>query len=211
MGVHESQSLFWERNIFQSREFWDFLTPLIHKHFPHTIGVSSEEFYLYCNQVTPGFIRVDADEVTYPLHIILRFELEQGLFDDSISVDDLPTIWNKKIKDMLGLAVESNKLGVLQDVHWSFGAMGYFPSYTLGAMIACQLHEQCQQSIPDMKDKIRKGEFKEIREWLRNNVHEKGSLYSKPDDLLLDITGKPLDPQVFVKYLEKKYKDIYNL
>lgn len=115
MGIHESQSLFWERNVFQSKEFWEFLTPKIHKFFPHTKDVTAEEFYLYCNQVSPGFIRVDADEVTYPLHIVLRFELEQGLFGD-LKVDDLPTVWNKKVKDMLGLTVTSDKVGVLQGI-----------------------------------------------------------------------------------------------
>jgi carboxypeptidase Taq len=210
MGIHESQSLFWERNIFQSLEFWQYLTPKIHKFFPHTKDVSAEEFYLYTNQVSPGFIRVDADEVTYPLHIILRFELEKGLFDD-LKVDDLPRVWNNKVKEMLGLTVNSDKLGVLQDVHWSMGALGYFPSYTLGAMTASQLYEKCEKDIPDMKEKIRKGEFKEIREWLRTNVHEKGSLFDKPDDLLIDITGKPLDPNIFINYLNKKYSAIYKL
>eukprot|EP01041_Mallomonas_annulata_P007569 gene7569-15522_t len=211
MGVHESQSLFWERMIFQSREFWIWCTPLVHKHFPHTQSMSAEDFYIYVNQVAPGLIRVEADEVTYPLHIILRYELEKGLFDKTLSISNLNNIWITKMKDMLGVTVPSDAQGVLQDIHWSLGAFGYFPSYTLGAMIASQLFETAEESIPNLRDKISKGEFKELRTWLKTNIHEVGSLYASPDELLVAVTKKPLDPKIFLQYLENKYGKLYDL
>lgn len=212
MGVHESQSLFWERMVFQSQEFWEWFTPHMHQHFPHTKSVSADQFNEYVNQVHAGFIRVEADELTYPLHIILRFELEKGMFDGSISVADIPRVWNAKMKESLGLSVTEDSQGCLQDVHWSGGAMGYFPSYTLGAMIAAQLFEHIETtSIPDLRYQIRNGEFKKLREWLRLNIHQVGSLYESPDELLQAVTGKPLDPEIYIRYLEKKYSKLYHL
>mmetsp|Transcript_20504 Transcript_20504/g.28241 ORF Transcript_20504/g.28241 Transcript_20504/m.28241 type:complete len:568 (+) Transcript_20504:3-1706(+) len=211
MGLHESQSLFWERMVFQSREMWTWLTPLIHKHFPHTKHVSADQFYRFVNAVQPGFIRVDADEVTYPQHVALRFELEQRLLAGSLAVKDLPEAWNSRMQQLLGLTVASDDQGVLQDIHWSIGLVGYFPSYSLGAMAAAQLFEAAEKAIPDMRGKISRGEFGEIRQWLRTNVHEVGSLYDNPDELMTAVTGKPLDPAIYVAYLEKKYKELYQL
>jgi len=211
MGVHESQSLFWERMIFQSREFWIWATPIVHKYFPHTLSCSAEDFYKYVNQVEPGLIRIEADEVTYPMHIILRFEIEQGFFDGSVNVADLPTVWNAKMKQLLNVDVPSDAKGCLQDIHWSMGALGYFPSYTLGAMIAAQLLEKVEKEIPDVREKIKRGEFHVLRDWLRVNIHEVGSLYASPDELLRVVTGKPLDPAVYVNYIKNKYGDLYKL
>jgi Zn-dependent M32 family carboxypeptidase len=211
MGVHESQSLLWERMIFQSPEFWYWITPIVHKHFPHTSGVTAEQFYEFVNQVSPSFIRVDADELTYPLHIIIRYEIEKGLFDGSVTTDKIPSIWNKKMKENLDIIVGKDSQGCLQDIHWSLGSLGYFPSYTLGAMIAAQLFETAEKQIPDLKTQIRNGEFKQLREWLRVNVHEVGSLYESPDELLTVVTGKPLDPAIYVNYLNKKYSALYKL
>lgn len=211
MGIHESQSLFWERYIFQSKEFWEYATPIVHTHFPHTLSQSADDFYKYVNQVEQGFIRIESDELTYPLHIFLRFELEKGLFDGSISIDNLPTIWNAKMKEYLNIDVPSDSKGVLQDVHWSAGLFGYFPSYTLGSMIAAQLFETAKKEIPDLKEKIRKGEFTILREWLRVKIHSVGSLYPSPDELLIQVTGKPLDSSIYANYLREKYSDLYNL
>lgn len=210
MGVHESQSLFWERMVFQSYEFWQWATPLVHKHFPHTKHCTADDFYRYVNQVHPGFIRVDADEVTYPIHIMLRFEMEKAIFSGR-PIDELPRIWNDTMKKSLNLIVPDYRKGILQDVHWAMGAFGYFPSYTLGAMIAAQLFEQAEKDMPDLRDKIRNGKFVEIKNYLNEKIHKKGSLHCSLDELLMDVTGKPLDPQIYVKYLEKKYRALYKL
>jgi carboxypeptidase Taq len=152
---------------------------------------------------------VDADEVTYPLHIILRFDLERALFDGTITVNDLPSIWNLKMKELLGVIVPDNSSGVLQDVHWGSGAFGYFPSYTTGAMMAAQLFETIKKEMPDINQQIAKGEFSLIKEWLRTNIHEVGSLYASPDELLIAVTGKPLDPEIYINYLCEKYNRLY--
>ena len=145
------------------------------------------------------------------MHIILRFEMEQGIIDGSMALDDLPRIWNQKMKESLNVDVPNDANGVLQDVHWAVGAVGYFPSYTLGAMIAAQLFETLEREMPDVRDKIRKGEFQPIREWLQRKVHNVGSLYPSPDELLIHTTGKPMDPTIFVNYLKNKYADLYQL
>lgn len=211
MGVHESQSLLWERMIFQSPEFWHWITPIVHKHFPHTSDVTADQFYEFVNQAHPSFIRVDADELTYPLHIVLRYEIEKCLFDGTITTDMIPTIWNQKMKESLNIVVDKDSQGCLQDIHWSLGSLGYFPSYTLGAMIAAQLFETAEKQIPDLKTQIRNGQFKPLREWLRVNIHEVRSLYDSPDKLLTVVTGQPLDPVIYVNYLDKKYTDLYKL
>jgi carboxypeptidase Taq len=218
MGVHESQSLFWERMIFQSRDFWVYATPLVHKYFPHTKDCSVDDFYAFVNRVEPGFIRVDADEVTYPIHIILRFEMEKQLFQNESTGEDvmkkfdkLPQQWNDVMKSSLGLVVPSHRHGILQDVHWPMGAFGYFPSYTLGAIIAVQLYNHALLQIPDMKGKVQRGEFKDIREHLRKEIHEVGSFYASPDELLLQVTGEKMNPSHFISYLDNKYKKLYKL
>jgi len=214
MGIHESQSLFWERMVFQSAEFCEYLCPILHKYFPHTCNITPRELYEFINRVEPGFIRVDADEVTYPLHIVLRFEMEKAMFEGKLNPENdkqLSEAWNKKMKDSLDLVVEKDSQGCLQDIHWSIGALGYFPSYTLGAIAAAQLFEELEKQMPDAREKIKKGDFKPIREWLRINVHEKGSLYDSPDLLLSKITGRPLDPSAYTSYLKKKYSALYKL
>ena len=216
MGVHESQSLFWERMIFQSRDFWVYATPLVHKYFPHTRDCTVDDFYRYVNRVEPGLIRVDADEVTYPIHIILRFEMEKKLFESkSVSMsekyDDLPRQWNDVMKSSLGLIVPSHRDGILQDVHWAMGAFGYFPSYTLGAIIAVQIYNHASRNIPDMQQKIQRGEFGAIREHLRKHIHEVGSFYASPDELLVNVTGEKMNPKIFIEYLNKKYKELYDI
>ena len=211
MGIHESQSLFWERMIAQNIYFCEHYLDLFLETFPKALqGVSLDTFYRAINKCSPSFIRVEADEVTYPIHIILRYEIEKGLFDESINVQDLPDIWNDKMYEYLGITPPSDSQGVLQDVHWSGGAFGYFPSYTLGAMYACQFYSKMSIELSDTPEKIKEGDFSYVKKWLNDNIHQKGRLYSS-DDLILKVTGEKLNPDFFIGYLEKKYSKIYNL
>jgi carboxypeptidase Taq len=211
MGIHESQSLFWERMIAQSESFCHCYLPKFKEAFPGKLGdVSVRKFYEGINFSEPSFIRVEADEVTYPLHIILRFEIEKGLFDGSISPDDLPGIWNDKMETYLGIRPKTDSEGALQDIHWSMGSFGYFPSYTLGAMYACQFFNALKKKDPDVEEKIKSGKYVDIKEWLNEKIHQKGRLYST-DDLVTQVTGEPLNPDHFIQYLKDKYSDIYQL
>ncbi|CAM9896079.1 unnamed protein product [Ectocarpus sp. 6 AP-2014] len=211
MGVHESQSLLWERMVFQSRPFWKFAAPLVRARFPHTKGVGDEAFYRGLNRVAPSLIRVDADEVTYPLHIILRFEIEQGLMDGSIAVKDVPSVWVSKMKELLGVDVPGDAEGCLQDIHWSVGAFGYFPSYTLGAVMACQFLEAAKLALPDLDSSLEAGNFEPLKTWLNREVHARGSLFASPDELLSEVTGDIMRPSALVEHLKSKYTEIYDL
>ena len=211
MGVHESQSLFWERMIAQNLPFCKRFFPLIIKTFPKNFeGISFDHFYEAVNISQPSFIRVEADEVTYPLHVILRYEIEKGLFDDSIEVNTLPEIWNSKMKEYLGVEPPTDTLGVLQDTHWSGGAFGYFPSYTLGAIYASQFYQTLNEEKPDLDKHIESGNLATIREWLNQKIHQKGRLLSVPE-LIKEVAGDNLNPTVFLNYLKNKYKTIYRL
>jgi len=209
MATHESQSLLWERMVGQSLSFWKWATPIMHRYFPHTKECTAEDFYKAVNIVQPSLIRVDADEVTYPLHVILRFEIERDLMQGKLDVSDLARVWNDKMKSYLGVAPPSDREGVLQDVHWSSGAIGYFPSYSLGAMMATQLFRQAKKEISNLEEKIEKGNFLELKQWLNKKVHEKGSLYPNADKLLEAVTGEPLQPSYFIEYLKEKYQPLY--
>ena len=215
----------------QSEAFWKHCGPILREHLPQTSDCSNADFYNYVNKVlVDGLIRVDADELTYPLHVCVRFEIEKGLFNGSIAVEDLPRVWNDKMEEYLGVVPPNDTLGVLQDVHWSDGSFGYFPSYTLGAMYACQVsacsgprregprtdskkkfYEHAKASIPDLEAKVAAGDFKELLEMLRSSIHQVGSLYPSADELCEAVTGKPLDPKVFVAYLTAKYEALYDL
>ncbi len=211
MGIHESQSLFWERMIAQSPGFCNRYLPLISETFPEIFkSVSNEQLYEAVNVSEPSFIRVEADEVTYPMHVILRYEIEKGLFDGSVEIDTLPELWNSKMKEYLGIEPPSDALGVLQDTHWSGAAFGYFPSYTLGAIYASQFYKTLQQEKPDLENEIKTGNLATIRQWLNKKIHEKGRLHSV-DDLVKQVTGDDLNPAVFLDYLKKKYRKIYRL
>ena len=211
MGIHESMSLLFERMVGQSLEFWTFLRPTVAKTFDFTNNLEPYAFYEAINKVEKSLIRVDADELTYPLHIIIRFELEQGLFNGSINVDNLPEKWNELYKQYLGIEPESNKSGCLQDVHWGSLAFGYFPSYTLGAMYAAQFFQHAEKSIPTLREEIAEGNFINLRQWLKENIHSKGSLYPSADELCEAVTGKKLDPTIYLDYLKKKYRTLYKI
>ena len=207
MGTHESQSLFWERHVGLSRPFWSFAGPLVRSHLG--VEASDSELYAAVNAVKPSLIRVEADEVTYPLHVIIRTSIERAVVNGDLSVSDIPSAWNEKHRDLLGVSVPSDASGCLQDVHWSGLAFGYFPTYLVGAMGAAQLAHYARRDVHDFDGKVAKGEFGEIREWLAGKVHAHGSRYDSFDDLLEDQVGERLNPEYFLTYLEKKYADLY--
>lgn len=211
MGIHESQSLFWERMIAQSQFFCSHYLEAIRATFPDNLQRATvDSFYRAINTCKPDFIRVEADEVTYPLHIILRYEIERGLFDGSMMADDLSEIWNELMMKYLGIQPPTDTLGVLQDSHWSGGAFGYFPSYTLGAMYACQFYNTLLSEQPDTERNISKGNFAPVKNWLNEKIHSQGRLYA-PQEIIKRVTGESLNPDYFVDYLKNKYSEVYCL
>ncbi len=203
-GMHESQSLFWEKQIISSPWFWKGYFPTIRKH----VRMGLLDFYRAANQVRPSFIRVEADEVTYCLHIILRFEIERDLVNGKLSVDKAEKEWNRKFSEMFGIAVKKDNDGILQDMHWSMGAIGYFPSYAIGMVYASQLMKQMSKDMREVERKIEKLDLAPIAAWLKKNVHSKGKTMLA-DDLVKKVCGSGLDHKVFVSYLTKKYSKIY--
>jgi len=211
LGFHESQSRMWENMVGRSRPFWIVFYSRLQHHFPAQFGsVDMETFFRAINKVEPSLIRVEADEATYNLHIMLRFELEMALMDGSLAVQDLPAAWNKKSEQLLGITPPNDKLGVLQDVHWSGGMVGYFPTYALGNLIAAQLWEKILADIPDLEDRLSAGKFSDLLDWLRTNVHTYGAKY-KPMELLKRITGQTLTAAPYLRYLKSKFGDVYAL
>ena len=211
MGVHESQSRLWENLVGRSRPFWSHFYPGLQEAFPEALGgVDVEEFYRAINVVSPSQIRVEADEVTYNLHILLRFELEVALIEGSLSVSDLPSAWNAKMEEYLGVTPENDATGALQDVHWSAGLFGYFPTYTIGNVLSVQLFEEAVDALPAIPDQIAEGEFSTLLEWLRENVHRHGSRYY-PEELIERVTGHPLDTAPYLKYLKNKFGELYEV
>lgn len=210
-AIHESQSRMWENLVGRSRPFWQHFYPRLQRYFPSSLGdVDLEAFYRAVNKVQPSFIRVDADEATYNLHIMLRFELELALMEGSLAVADLPEAWNARMRDYLGLTPPDDAKGVLQDVHWSSGLMGYFPTYALGNLVAAQLWETICQEIPDLDAQIARGQFGALLAWLRENVHRHGAKFD-PAELVQRVTGKPLSPEPFLRYLRRKFGEIYGV
>ncbi len=204
--THESQSLFWERNVGLSEEFWKRYWKVIAEAFPHLEYISWKRAHAAVNKIDfTNAIRVEADELTYPLHIIIRYEIEKDLFSNKIKVEELPEIWNEKMIKYLGFAPKNDAEGVLQDVHWT-ESFGYFPSYTYGAMYAAQM-----ASVPVVDKYIREGKYKEIAKWLKDNVHRYGSLHITSDELLRKATGEKLNPIYFIRYLKNKFNKLYDL
>ncbi|GLX71466.1 carboxypeptidase M32 [Paenibacillus glycanilyticus] len=210
MGIHESQSRFWENVIGRSKPFWEQYFGKLQEQFPGQLDVSVEQFYRGINVVEPSLIRIEADELTYNLHIIIRYEIEKMIFNEGAKAADLPAIWNDKYKEYLGIVPPNNAEGVLQDVHWSGGAFGYFPSYSLGNMYAAQIADTMERELDGFWNLVGRGELLPIKEWLTERIYKYGKLKS-PSELIQGISGKPLDPQHLVNYLERKYKDIYKL
>lgn len=209
MAVHESQSRLWENQVARSRGFWRHFEGRWRELFPEqTARVDSDELYLAVNAVEPTLIRVDADEVTYNLHIVLRFEMEKKLFAGTLAVRDLPAAWRAASRELLGLEPTTDREGVLQDVHWSDGAFGYFPSYCLGNMIAAQLWTAVRAAHPDLEDAFARGEFGPLLRWLRENIHAQGRRYSALE-LVRRVTGEELSPRHLVAYLRERYGTLY--
>ena len=209
MAVHESQSRLWENQVARSRAFWRCFEPRWRELFPEqTKEVSSDELYLAANVVEPTLIRVDADEVTYNLHIILRFELEKKLFSGELSVGELPEAWRSASRELIGLEPANDREGVLQDVHWSDGSFGYFPSYCLGNMIAAQLWARLQTVRPTIEDDFQRGKFGWLLAWLRQNIHAQGRRHSALE-LVRRVTGEDLSPKHLVRYLRERYGALY--
>lgn len=209
LGIHESQSRLWENMVGRSRAFWSANLPSLRKLYPDQLtDVDLERFYRGINRVAPSLIRVEADEVTYSLHIILRFELEQALISGDLTVDDLPEAWRTKMRSFLGIEPENDATGMLQDVHWSMGAFGYFPTYALGNLYAAQFLRTMEREIPAMWDQVAAGDVSVLLEWLRTRIHRHGKIKSA-GELVEEITGAPLDPGIFLDYLNEKYDDIY--
>jgi carboxypeptidase Taq len=207
LGVHESQSRLWENVVGRSRPFCRFLLPLLRGYFPgHYVDLEAEGLYRAVNSVQPSLIRIEADETTYNLHIVLRFELELALVEGTLAIDDVPAAWNDAVERLIGLPVPSDAEGVLQDTHWGSGLIGYFPTYTIGNLMAAQLWERLVTDVDDVWDRIEQGDFMPLREWLRVNVHRHGrKLY--PRELLRRVTGEELRVEPFVAYLRAKLED----
>jgi len=211
LGIHESQSRLWENNVGRSMGYWEHNFPLLKQYFPGQLKeVSAGDFYKAMNVVEPSLVRTSADELTYHFHILIRFEIEKALIEGSLEVKDLPAYWNKKYKEYLGVDVPDDARGVLQDIHWSHGSFGYFPTYSLGSFYAAQFFAQAEKEITGLSNLIQKGELAPLREWLRNKIHIYGKQYSA-EELCIRITGEKLNFEYFMKYAGLKYSALYEL
>lgn len=214
MGMHESQSLFWERHVGLSKAFWEYATPLVKKQLgmnaTDSKSSSSKDFYAAVNAANRSLIRVEADELTYPLHVILRYTIERDFIDERLTVKDIPERWNEGMKELLNVNVPNDAQGCLQDVHWSMLAYGYFPTYLLGAATAAQWAHYCRKDILNFDELVASGQFTEIKAWMTENVHKHGSRYTSLDEHLKAQVGEPLNPKYFIDYLIEKYSDLYN-
>ncbi len=208
LSVHESQSRWWETLIGRSLPFWKWFYPQLKKELPLLKKIPLEKFYRSYNRVSPSFIRVEADEVTYCLHVILRFEIEKDLISNKLNVYELPEAWNAKMKEYLGITPRTDKEGCLQDIHWSLGDFGYFPTYALGNLLAAQLFTAFSKDHKDYDERLANGDLQFIRDWLKTHVHQWGRTYNL-EELAKKITGKSLSEVSYCKYLKKKYSDIY--
>ena len=211
LAVHESQSRLWENLVGRSLPFWEHFFPKFAERFPEQVGnLDLQAFYRGINKVEPSLIRVNADEATYNLHIMLRLELEIGMVEGKLQVKDLPEIWNAKMEEYLGIRPPDDAKGVLQDIHWSGGTLGYFSTYALGNLISVQLWQQIQADIPDLTDQIRAGKFDALLGWLREHIHVHGTKF-EPQELVERVTGSKITPGPYLRYLREKYSAIYGL
>ena len=210
-GVHESQSRFWENLVGRSRPFWRHFYPSLQATFPEPLhNVDEEAFYRAVNRSYPSYIRVEADEVTYNMHVLMRFELENDMLEGTLKVKDLPEAWNTRMKSYLGLNIPNDREGALQDIHWSYVSFGIFPGYTIGNLIGAQLMEKIRTDMPDLDAKIERGEFASLLSWLHRNVHRHGRKFT-PNELLERATGKPLTAAPWIAYVQRKFGALYGL
>lgn len=209
LSVHESQSRWWEALIGRSRPFWRHFYPLLQKTLPSVLkGITLDRFYRAINKVAPTFIRVEADEVTYCLHVILRFEIEKELISGKLNVHDLPEAWNAKMKEYLGITPPNHSQGCLQDIHWSLGDFGYFPTYALGNLLSAQFFSAFEKEHSEWEERIASGDFEFVRDWLKANIYHWGRTYNS-DELARKVSGKPFSENAYCSYLKKKYSDVY--
>ena len=211
LGIHESQSRLWENHVGRSLPYWKNNYKGLQSLFPEKLkNIDYKMFYKACNNVKSSLIRTNADELTYHLHVLIRYEIEKGLIEGSIQVDELPSKWNSLYKKYLDIDVPSDSMGVLQDIHWSHGSFGYFPTYTIGSFYAAQFYNQASNEISNIESKIEKGDTKELLKWLREKIHNHGQRYDAKD-LCKKITGEELNFKYFMNYAINKYSKIYNL
>jgi carboxypeptidase Taq len=211
LGIHESQSRLWENQVGRGRAFWEHFFPRARQTFPQALrGVSLDQWMFAINDVQPSYIRVEADEATYNLHIILRFELEQALLSGDLGAADVPAAWNEKFEQSFGLKVPSDAQGCLQDIHWSFGGLGYFPTYTLGNLYSAQLMDAARRELSGLEDDFKRGEFGRLKGWLNEKVHRPGMRW-RAGELCRRVTGSALDHRPLVRYLRDKYAPLYGL
>jgi len=210
LAIHESQSRMWENLVGRSLPFWQYFYPRLQEVFPQLSPISLEKFYRGINKVNPSLIRVEADEATYNLHIMLRLELEIAMIEGKIAIKDMPAAWNGKVEEYLGITPKNDAEGVLQDVHWSYGNMGYFSTYALGNLVSAQLWEKINSDMPDLEDQISSGNFESLLGWLRTNIHQHGKKF-EPQELVERITGSKIIPEPYMRYLNKKFGEVYDL
>ncbi|MFD2612121.1 carboxypeptidase M32 [Paenibacillus gansuensis] len=211
MGIHESQSRFWENMVGRSKPFWQRYFGELKRLYPEQFhGVEAEDFYRAINVSEPTLIRIFADELTYNLHIMIRYEMEKAIFNEGVAVSDLPALWNAKYREYLGIEPSTDAEGVLQDVHWAGGAFGYFPSYALGNMYAAQMMNTLKKEKPDFDELVREGNLLPVKEWFTERVYQYGKSKT-PSEIIRDVTGEELNPSYLVEYLTAKYADIYKL
>lgn len=211
LGIHESQSRLWENSVGRSRAFWEYFFPILKERFPDQLkGITIDQFYPAINTVKPSLIRVEADEVTYNLHVMVRFEIELDVIEKRVGVEDLPELWRTKMKEYLGVVPEKESDGVLQDVHWSFGAFGYFPTYTLGNLYAAMLFQKAGEDMPSLNSYIAQGNLIPLKEWLNDRIHRHGRQYTS-EELIKNATGQTLRAEPFLQSLQNKMDEVYGL
>jgi carboxypeptidase Taq len=211
LAVHESQSRLWENLVGRSLPFWEHFYPRLQEVFPSQFGaLPLDKFYRGINKVQPSLIRVEADEATYNLHIMLRLEIEIAVIEGTLAVKDLPEVWNTRMEEYIGVTPPNDAQGVLQDIHWSFGGFGYFSTYALGNLVSAQIWEKINQDIPDLTAQIRAGKFETLLSWLREKIHSHGRKF-EPQELVQKVTGSKIDPAPYLRYLRTKYGGIYGL
>jgi carboxypeptidase Taq len=211
LGIHESQSRLWENQVGRSRQFWQWCHPKLNEHFGKAVdGLDLDGVYGGANLVRPDFIRVEADEATYNMHIMIRFEIERAVMKGDLLVADIPAAWNEKYRDYLGLDVPDDSTGCMQDIHWSMCSMGYFPTYTLGNLYSAQFFDAACREMPGLEDGFARGEFSPLREWLNEKIHSQGQRYLAAD-LCEVVTGAPLSADFLMTYLEGKFGELYGL
>ena len=209
-SVHESQSRMWENIVGRSKAFWKFWFPVAKNMFSSLNDTAFDDFYFAINEVRPSFIRVEADELTYNLHIFLRFEIERAMISGDLQASDVPGAWNEKFRKHFGLDVPDDSAGSMQDVHWSAGLIGYFPTYALGNLMATQLFEKASENLENLNNEFSEGNYSSLLKWLIENVHSQGQRY-RANDLIKKVTGNPLDSKPSLNYMQKKFFELYNI